>query len=142
MKNDKFWILIIGIILMALLGKKSMESIVEKIAYAIKSFEGWFEGSVSQRNNNPGNLKYVGQFGAVGADDEGHAIFDTFANGWNALKNQIRIAFTGQSHVYSPDDTFYTFFAKYAEGNARQYAEYVAEKLGVSPETKLGDLLS
>lgn len=118
-----------------------LDTIVEIMAKAIKEFEGWFEGSRSYRNNNPGNLKFASQPGATGADDSGHAIFTSYQAGWDALKRQIRAAFTGVSHVYSVNDTFYSFFSKYAEGNSTQYAEFVAGRFGVSPNSKLGDLL-
>jgi hypothetical protein len=118
------------------------EWIVEGMAKAIKTFEGWYEGSRSFRNHNPGNLKFAGQPGAIGADETGHAIFDSDISGWEALKRQIRAAFTGASHVYSVNDTFYSFFSHYAEGNSRQYAEYVADQLGVDPNSTLGSLIS
>lgn len=123
-------------------GKRGLENILNAMAAAIKEFEGWYVGSRSYRNNNPGNLKYAGQPGATGADESGHAIFDSYASGWEALKNQLRIAFTGASRVYGPGDNFYDFFGKYAEGNAPQYAEFVAGKLGVSPFDTLGSLIS
>lgn len=115
--------------------------IVSKMATAIREFEGWYEGSRSYRNNNPGNLKYAGQAGATGADETGHAIFSTFAAGWDALLRQLEIAFLNVSAVYSSEDTLYDFFGKYAEANSAQYAEYVAGKLGVSPDTRLRDML-
>ena len=119
-----------------------LDEIVNKMAEAIKSFEGWSPGSRSYRNNNPGNLKFAGQAGAVGEDEEGHAIFASYAEGWSALQRQIRAAFTGISHVYGLTDTLYSFFAKYAEGNSTEYAEYVAAQLGVSPDDNLASILA
>lgn len=137
-----FWIIIGLMVLAGGTVVSGLETIVEAIALAIREFEGWYEGSRSWRNHNPGNLKFAGQPGAIGADESGHAIFNSDSNGWAALRQQIRAAFNGVSHVYSQADTFYSFFAKYAAGNAREYAEFVAAKLGVSPDTRLGDLLS
>lgn len=116
------------------------DSAIQTMAGAIKDFEGWYPGSRSYRNNNPGNLKYAGQLGATGADDTGHAIFSSYDAGWNALVRQLQLAFYGGSFVYSLTDTLYSFFSKYAEGNSRQYAQFVAGKLGVSPDTKLQTL--
>jgi hypothetical protein len=51
---------------------------------AIQSFEGWFPGSVSYRNKNPGNLKYTGQRKAIGRDAQNHAIFASYKDGYDA----------------------------------------------------------
>jgi hypothetical protein len=117
------------------------QSVVERMAEAIKAWEsGGNPSAKSFRNNNPGNLKYAGQAGVTGTDEQGHAIFETFEAGWQALLNQLSIAFTGSSRVYSPDDTLYEFFHKYAEANSENYAEYVAAALGVSPDTALRNI--
>ena len=116
----------------------AFDAVIEKMANAIKSFEGWYEGSRSWRNNNPGNLKFAGQAGAVGQDETGHAVFATYEDGWAALIRQLRLAFYGGSRVYGLQDTLYTFFSKYAEGNSKQYAEFVAGRLGVSPGIPIG----
>jgi len=140
MKNLTSWILVIGGLLMAvkILAPKT---VLNKMAEAIQYWEsGGDTAARSYRNNNPGNLKFARQPGAVGQDSDGHAIFDTFENGWAALIRQLSIAFTGQSRVYSPTDTLYDFFRKYAEDNSGQYAEYVAGVLGVSPETQLQNI--
>jgi hypothetical protein len=116
--------------------------VIERMALAIREFEGWYEGSRSYRNNNPGNLKFAGQAGATGQDESGHAIFESYAAGWNALKRQLRAAFLGTSRVYSPSDSLYTFFGKYAEANSVSYAQYVAAKLGADPSAPLSNLIA
>lgn len=115
-------------------------SYIEKMAQAIKEFEGWKPGSISYNNNNPGNLKYAGQAGTIGKDSYGHAIFDSYTLGWNALLNQLGMAFNNTSKVYSSAMSLYQFFARYAEGNQKPYAEFVADKLGVSPTNTLEQL--
>jgi hypothetical protein len=110
------------------------------MAQAIMEFEGYFEGSVSFRNNNPGNLKYRKQAGSTGADSHGHAIFTTFQEGYAALINQIRMMFSGQSAIYQPGMSLYQVFAKYAEGNSLEYAQFVASRLGVSPDNTLQEI--
>ncbi len=117
------------------------KTIYDKIAQAIMEFEGYFEGSVSFRNNNPGNLKYLHQTGSIGVDSQGHAIFETFQDGWNALTRQVMLMFTGRSTIYQPSMTLYEVFKKYAEGNSVEYAQFVATRLGVTPETKLQELV-
>lgn len=138
MKASSWWLLAgAGILAMASAGGGGFVSpggsLIERMAEAIKTFEGWFVGSRSYRNNNPGNLKLAGQPGAIGQDEQGHAIFDTYDSGWAALIRQIEGAFYGTSHVYSPDDNLFSFFSKYAEGNSLQYAQYVAGQLGIDP---------
>lgn len=143
---DPIWKIALGAGLLLVLGRTALraipDSLLEAFAYAIRKFEGWFPGSVSQRNNNPGNLKYAGQAGAVAVDDRGFAIFDSYESGWAALKNQIKIAFTGASRVYNPTMTLYEFFQKYSEDNQEPYAESVATDLGVSPTLTLTEILT
>lgn len=118
-----------------------LEAVIDTMAAAIQDFEGWYPGSRSYRNNNPGNLRNVsGLPGQIGMDETGHIVFASYTDGLNALKRQIRIVFTGQSHVYSPDDTINSFFSKYAEANQIPYAASVAAALGVSPNTKFSQL--
>jgi len=116
------------------------KKVVLDVAEAIKEFEGWHVGSRSYRNNNPGNLKYNRQRGATGEDDQGHAIFETYEAGWEALCAQLDYDFSGRSTIYRPSWSLYDFFGKYAEGNSVEYAEFVAERLGVDPETTLAEL--
>lgn len=138
------WLLVIGIIVaVAATGAKTMlthSTVIAIMGAAIQAFEGWTEGSVSYRNNNPGNLKYAHQKGAIGIDPAGFAVFPTYADGWQALMAQLEAAFSGASHVYSPEDTLSEFFAKYTEGDSQSYANYVADRLGVSPGTRLKDI--
>lgn len=147
MRDDTLVYLTLGVVLAILIyygGSTLMTSgndVLNKFAEAIKQFEGWFEGSASQRNNNPGNLKDRGQTGVIGRDQQGHAIFNTYQAGYDALLNQLRLIVYGGSSIYNPGMSFYDVFSKYAEGNSRQYAEFVAAQLGVSPETRMNQLV-
>jgi hypothetical protein len=138
------WLLIIGlIVVLAATGAKTMmthSGVIAIMAAAIQAFEGWDAGSVSYRNNNPGNLKYSHQKGATGIDPAGFAVFPTYEAGWQALCAQLESAFSGTSRVYSPEDTLSEFFSKYTEGDSQSYANYVAGKLGVNPGTQLKDI--
>jgi hypothetical protein len=107
------------------------------MAAAIQKFEGWYPGSRSYRNNNPGNIRwFTAKFpswmvGATGTDESGHVIFDTTAHGMQALVNLLTMAITGKSSIYKPTDTIYDFFGKYAEANQSSYANSVASALGM-----------
>lgn len=116
-------------------------NIISVMAAAIQKFEGYYPGSISYTNNNPGNLKYAGQPFAVGQDQFGHAIFDTYEHGWNALINQLEAIFQNKyPNLYNTDMTLYDLFSVYATGNSTQYAEFVASALGVDPNTQLKNL--
>jgi hypothetical protein len=115
-------------------------------ASAIAQFEGGTPGSVASRNNNPGNLKYAGQAGAVGKDAAGFAIFPDPATGMQALYNQL----TKYVSDY-PNNSLLDITAHYlgqptptvnSQGNAFTYAAFVASQLGVDPSTTLGELVS
>jgi len=118
---------------------------LELFCLAIQEYEGYFPGSRSYRNNNPGNLKYVGQANAIGADKDNFCIFSNYESGWRALVRQVEIAANGQSKVYSPKDTVLEFFRKYApqrdnnEPNA--YALYISQKVGIEPQSKIKEIL-
>jgi hypothetical protein len=111
---------------------------------AIQHHEGWFEGSRSWRNNNPGNVRFIGQKLAIGKDKDNFAIFKTYEDGFSTLKRMVERAARGLSNVYSPEDTLYRFFSKYApssdNNDPMRYAEAVAERLKVSPTIKLRQL--
>ena len=141
MKTETLLYLGAGLLIaMLLLGVISMpNTFYDRMAKAIMEFEGYFEGSISYQNNNPGNLKFRGQAGSTGADSQGHAIFTTFQDGYRALINQIRLMFGGSS-IYNPTMSLYQVFSKYAEGNSREYAEFVAGRLGVSPQASLQEI--
>lgn len=116
-------------------------NVISIMAEAIKQFEGWYPTSISYTNNNPGNLKYANQPYAIGQDSYGHAIFDSYEHGWNALIAQLEAIFQNKyPDLYTTDMTLYDLFARYATGNSTQYAEFVASKLGVDPDTQLKNL--
>ncbi len=112
---------------------------------AIQKHEGWYEGSRSWRNNNPGNIKYLGQAKTIGQDKNGFAIFENYQDGFNCLLNMVRRAATGLSKVYNPDDTIAQFFLKYApptdNNDSGRYAQVVANALGVSIDYKIKNLI-
>jgi hypothetical protein len=117
---------------------------IEKFAEAIKQHEGYYIGSRSYRNNNPGNLKFVGQANAIKEANGSFCVFDTYEHGWQALINMITNAVNGKSQIYSPTMTVLQFFEKYApsadSNDPKRYAEAVATYVGFSVNSELEEL--
>jgi len=115
-----------------LTGTPTRKSDIQLIAEAIQIHEGWIppntknpRGSTSFRNNNPGNLKFVGQREAIGKDERGFAIFPSVEAGKRALHSDLNAKFTrnpnltieGLISVYAPasddnDEQSYVNFIK------------------------------
>lgn len=121
------------------------KDLIKTFCEAIQTHEGWYQGSRSYRNSNPGNVKYVGQAKAIGQDENGFAIFNNYTDGFNYLMIMVRNACSGLSNVHNPNETILEFFGKYApsgDGNdVSVYATYVASKVGVSINTQIKELL-
>lgn len=123
----------------------TMDSKIDLWCKATQEHEGYFKGSRSFRNNNPGNLKYVGQATATGADEKGFCIFPDYESGYNALKNMFTRACLGNSKVYKPEMTLLDFYNKYApssdDNNPLIYAQFVAKRIGVDITTQIKTLI-
>lgn len=109
------------------------------VASTIQTQEGWYPGSLSYRNNNPGNLMYAGQAGAIGEDAAGFAIFPDYATGLQALDNQISLDASRGLSISA-------FTAKYAPASAGNdpvsYASQIANAAGLSPSDPLSLAIS
>jgi hypothetical protein len=110
---------------------------INTVAQAIQTVEGYYPGSVAYVNNNPGNLKYVGQAGATqGAN--GFAVFDNYNDGYQALLNQISLD-------ASRGETIAQFTAKYApaadNNNPTSYAQTIANAAGLSVNDPLSEAI-
>jgi hypothetical protein len=115
---------------------------INDMAEAIKIHEGWYKGSRSWRNKNPGNLrKSMRQIGT----DGGFAVFATEQDGMNALCEMIKNARDGKSKIYKSTDTLREYFSKYApdsdNNNSLRYAQFVAQKLKVTIDFTLRELV-
>lgn len=83
-------------------------------------------------NNNPGNLRYVGQAGAQQGTG-GFAFFKTVQDGFNALVNQVKLD-------ASRNHTLASFINKYAppsENDTGTYQKQLAQRLGVPLTTPI-----
>jgi hypothetical protein len=113
---------------------------------AIKAHEGWFPGSRSFRNNNPGNCRYssVGYldiYKPVLKDAQGFAVFKDYATGWLYLQNLIR-----EKIKAHPQWTLLQFFNNYApagdNNDPTAYANAVAKAVGLTSADLISKILS
>lgn len=121
------------------------QSAVDSIANAIQTQEGYYPGSVAYANNNPGNLAYVGQPGAV-AGTGGFAKFATYQDGYAALENQITLDATRGTDVNGNPTTtlsqLITSWAPPSENNTAAYIANVSAATGFDPNASLSSLAS
>jgi hypothetical protein len=117
------------------------------VASAIITQEGTCPSPSNCSNNNPGNLVYAGQPGATPGPN-GFAVFDSYADGYNALLNQLNLYANGTCGMCAgqPQTISGTFsiYAPAGQGsnNPTVYAQNVAAALGVSPDTSLASVLA
>lgn len=86
-------------------------------------------------NNNPGNLRFVGQSGAIPGEG-GFASFPSMEAGYNALKKQI--ALDSRRGL-----TLGQYIAKFAPPNENDTATYIAQaakSVGATPDTPLSQI--
>lgn len=122
---------------------------IEEWALAIKKHEGWFPGSASYRNNNPGNFRcsplVMGELGAIKCVNN-LAVFPDYETGFKALKQFLIYVCTDQLKSYKSTMTLLEFYQRYApssdNNNPKNYAQCVAEDLKITPETIIGTLYS
>lgn len=96
------------------------------------------KGMISRpnRNNNPGNLMYAGQRGAIGKDEQGFAVFDTVDSGWAALYRQIQLD-AGRGFDLKG------FINKYAPPSANDtnaYLQFLIDQIGINANTLLSQI--
>lgn len=91
--------------------------------------------SRAERNNNPGNLEFRGQTGAVPEDGSGRfAKFGSASEGVSALVKQL------QRYGSRGIDSLDKIISKYAppnENDTQAYIDVLSQKLGVAPGEKL-----
>lgn len=129
-------------------------SVYDVFAQQIQHFEGWYPGSRSYRNNNPGNIRPGSlNLGQSAIDSGGFAIFPSFDVGYNALINDIAAKFSGRTRTgLGPQSSVVQFFQVYApssdNNNPAQYAQSVVDGINANAGTSftiystLGDIAS
>src|SRR3990167_6449928 len=107
-----------------------MNEFLSALANAFKMHEGWYAGSRSCRNKNPGNLR-----AGPPHDSQGFTIFTSYEAGFAALIYDLKTKITGGSkHIdYSKSPTFLTLLEVFAPSTDNndpvQYANAVIKAL-------------
>ncbi len=126
----------------ARLGQTAMNPLaVNALADAIQTQEGYYPGSVSYSNNNPGNLVYAAQSGASPGPG-GFAVFSSYAAGRQAEVNQISLDATRGTDVNgNPILTVGDLISSWAPASAgndtASYISSVSQQTGYSPSDNL-----
>jgi hypothetical protein len=111
--------------------------IVRRFSQAIATAEGFFvNGSIPQKNNNPGDIMAHGHY----------VVYSSIEEGWQALYAQVYKMFYGGSMYYNPTMTISQVAFYYANGandptGAANWANNVADYMGVTPDTTLNELI-
>jgi hypothetical protein len=118
------------------------DDMIMRISVAISMMEGFGKvGSRSQRQNNPGNLRCWGRVPVV----DGFANFPTTAEGWDALRAQVRKNIGRGLTLYEffgGKPGLYPGYAPDADGNrSRHYAEFVAQRCEIPADVPLRQLI-
>jgi hypothetical protein len=100
------------------------------------------QGTISWRCNNPGNLKFgtfAKQYGAIGKDNKGHAIFPTYEHG-NKAKHDLLFSPTTRYYNLSLINAIKIYAPEYDNNNPTAYAKFLSDKTGIDINTKLSSL--
>ncbi len=114
----------------------AIEDGIARFAYAIAHAEGFgVPDALPTRAHNPGDLK-LGDRG--NGTIQGKTVFASDADGWLALKAQIRLMWLDRSDYYGPDDTFQEIAVTWTGGdNWQAWLSIVSRDLGVTAQTTL-----
>lgn len=95
------------------------------------------QDTLGNKNNNPGNLKFAGQNGAINSN--GFAKFPTMEDGWRALYRQVSLdadrGDTIETFIKGEDGT-----GGYSEDNQDEYIQLITSRLGVPADTPISEL--
>jgi hypothetical protein len=115
-----------------------MASDMQSLMDAIAQMEGFnVSGSIAQRNNNPGNLRYAPT--EVGSESTASGTFATFAtpeDGWAALQSYIENAMASGATLRS----FIYTYAPPTENDTSNYLNYLVSQVGIGADSLLSSL--
>lgn len=111
-------------------------------ADAIAHAEGFYTvGSRSNRNNNPGDFILAPPASNYTSVSDGtYAVFDTVADGWQALEDELDMIRRGVSH-FKPMFTFEQLAQGYSPDGWQNWSVNVAKYVGATPNEQIGTYL-
>ena len=108
---------------------------VKQLAEAMAEWEGFYTvGTRAFRNNNPLNVKYVGQALAIGKDDKNFCIFKTPDDGWTTGIALLRIKLFDKFFNGTISDVIKNWTSGDPVLNQNNYINFVCKKLGITPD--------
>jgi len=116
---------------------------LSNFAAAIGHAEGFFNaGTRPNRNNNPGDFILAPPATAYTDKSDGtYAIFDSVADGWQALEDELDLIRRGVSHNYTKTMTFEQMAQKYSPDGWQNWAANVSSFLAAGPKEQIGAYL-
>lgn len=117
------------------------------LGMAIAHAEGFFvAGSIPARAHNPGDLKIPGWTGDTLGD--GISVFQSDAEGWDRLHRQLQLIQSGDSRVYTADDSLAAVAENWTQTQQSDWLANVLEYLQardypwIDEDTPVGDVLA
>jgi hypothetical protein len=109
----------------------------QQLANSIAQMEGYNSpGTIANRNNNPGNLRYAAnQIGSENTINGTFAKFATPQDGWDALVNYIN----NNSSLTLRDFTYK--YAPPVENDTSNFLNYLSGQTGIQPDQQLVGVL-
>ena len=121
--------------LLAIVSSINKRVSVKQLAEAMAEFEGFYTvGTRAFRNNNPLNVKYVGQALAIGKDDKNFCIFKTPDDGWTTGIALLRIKLFDKFFNGTISDVIKNWTSGDPVENQNNYINFVCKKLGITPD--------
>lgn len=122
--------------------KEKFEDFKERIAFVETYDEGFLNIEYvtrGVRNKNPMNIVAMSSKnpwrGQIGKDNENHAIFETFEHGLRAGYLTLRRYY--EKHGIN---TLLGITSRFCEGDAKAYAKFIAQNIGVKPDEPINVL--
>ena len=119
---------------------ETISTTVQKIAQAIAFAEGFYvAGSRPQRNHNPGDMT-LDLIGKSTGKDGPFVVYATDDDGWANLYKQVGLWINGGSSHATADSTITDIAGFYTTTDQTAWATNVANQLGVSVDTPIGEV--
>lgn len=110
---------------------------LDDLANAMFSVEGTSPNNINHRNNNPGNLVFVGQKGAV-LGEGGFAKFASWQAGVDAAIAQLSLNLSrGHDVTGRPTTTLAEMIRSWSQTDQASYIATVSQKTGIDPNADL-----